>query len=116
MLRRRSPLLPAGWLVCVAVAVLAYIAKPEDELGFSIVVGTLSAAMALWTYRSRGRLSTILSLVLGVLWTLLFGAYAVADFTSNDDVKALVHVGDVVAVVGGILILAGALARLRQTE
>lgn len=110
----QSPLLPAGWVVALAVAVLAYIAKPADELGFAIVVGALSAAMAYWTYRTRSRPSAVVSLVLGALWTLLFGAYAVADVTGDKDVEALVHVADLVAVVGGLMILAGAIDRLRK--
>lgn len=99
-----------------AVAVLAYIAKPEDELGFAIVVGGLAAAMAYWTHRTRGQASAVVSLVLGVLWTLLFGGYAVANFTGDDDVEPLVRIADVLAVVGGLMIVFGAIDRLRQAR
>lgn len=110
----RFRLLPAGWLVAVVVAILTYVAKPEDELGFAIVVGGLAAVMAYWTFRTHSRASTLASLVLGVLWTLLFGGYAVANFTSDQDVELLVRLADIVAVVGGLMIVGGAIDRLRE--
>lgn len=112
----RASLLPAGWLIAVVVAVLAYVAKPDDELGFAIVVGGLAAAMAYWTHRTSGLTSVIVSLVLGLLWTLLFGGYAVANVASADDVQLLVRVADLLAVAGGIMILWGAVDRLRRTR
>lgn len=95
---------------------MAYVAKPEDELGFAIVVGGLATLMAFWTWRTRSRAATVVSLVLGVLWTLLFGGYAIANATTNEDVEALVRVGDLVAVVAGLMILGGAVDRLRGSR
>ena len=112
----RSALLPTGWVIAVVVAVLAYAAKPEDELGFAIVVGGLAAAMAYWTYRSRGRVAAVVSVLLGVLWTLLFGGYAVANFLSDDEVDLLVRIADALAVIGGLMIVLGAIDRLRQAR
>lgn len=110
----RFRVLPAGWLIALLVAVLAYVAKPEDELGFAVVVGGLAAGMALWTLRSDGRAPLVTSLVLGLLWTLLFGGYAVADLTGDEDVEPLTYLADPLAVVGGLLILGGAVDRLRR--
>lgn len=106
-------LLPAGWIVAVLVAISAYVAKPEDELGFAIVVGGFAALMAYLTFQSATRAVTIVSLVLGVLWTLLFSGFTVANFSRDDDVQLLVRIADVVAIVGGAMIIAGALGRLR---
>lgn len=109
----RFPVLPAGWAVAVVVVVLAYVAKPDDELGFAIVVGSVSAAMAFWTFQSSSRAAAFVSLALGALWTLLFGGYAIANFASDDEVELLVRLADVLAVVGGLMILSGAFTRIR---
>ena len=112
----RFPVLPAGWVVAVVVVVLAYLAKPDDELGFAIVVGSISAVMAYWTFRTGSRAAAIVSLVLGALWTLLFGGYAIANLASDDEVELLIQLADVLAVIGGLMILWGAFTRLRAAR
>ena len=108
----RLPLLPTGWAGVAVVAVLAYAAKPDDELGFAVVVGTLALVMAIWTSRSRGRAAGAVSLVLGVLCALLFGGYSVADATAND-ASALVVIGDAIGLLAGVALIAGGIASLR---
>jgi len=110
------PLVTAGWGVALLVVVLAYVAKPEDELGFALVVGSIAVALGVWTYLRRSRIAALVSLVLGLLWTLLFGGYAVAGIASDEAALTLVLVDDIVAVVGGVMIVAGAFAVLRGRE
>ena len=109
-----TPLLPAGWAVAVVVAVIAYVAKPEDELGFALVVGGIATVMAAWTFMRSGKAPAVVSLVLGTLWTLLFGGYAVANLTGDDRPTTLVFIGDALAVIGGLMIVVGAVMRLRR--
>lgn len=106
-------LLPVGWGVALLVAVLVYLSKPDDELRFSLLVGAVALSMGAWTYGRGSRASAAVSLVLALLWTLLFAGYAIAGL-SDDASTTLVFITDLIAVCTGLLIGTGAVAVLRN--
>ena len=55
----------------------------------------------------------ITSLVLGLLWLLQFAAYTVAD-VMDDDASIGIFITDVIAVMGGMLLVGGAIQALIQ--
>jgi hypothetical protein len=107
-------LLLAGWATGVVVSVLVYVARPTEELRSALVSGALTAGMAAWVFLRGSRAAALTSLVLGVLWTVMFSAYVVAAFTAEVPHATLVVVTDVIAVGGGVLIVSGAVGTLRQ--
>jgi hypothetical protein len=109
-----SRLLQAGWATGFVVSVLVYVARPNEELRSALVLGAITAAMAAWVSLRRSRASAITSLVLGVLWTVMFSAYVVAAVTAEVPHATLIVVTDVIAVGGGVLIVWGAMSTLRQ--
>ncbi len=111
----QNPQRPAqiGWGVAVVVAVLVYAARPQEELRSALFLGIVALAMLAWISLRPGRASGIVSLVLGTLWTLMFAAYVFAGLTA-DDARALIVVTDVVAVVGGVLIVWGSVMTIRR--
>jgi hypothetical protein len=109
-----SRLLQAGWATGLVVSVLVYVARPNEELRSALVLGAITAAMAAWVSLRGSRASAITSLVLGVLWTVMFSAYVVAAFTAEVPHAMLIVVTDVIAVGGGVLIVWGAMGTLRQ--
>jgi hypothetical protein len=109
-----SRLLQAGWATGFVVSVLVYVARPNEELRSALVLGAITATMAAWVSLRGSRASAITSLVLGVLWTVMFSAYVVAAFTAEVPHAILIVVTDVIAVGAGILIVWGAMGTLRQ--
>jgi hypothetical protein len=109
-----SRLLQAGWATGFVVSVLVYVARPNEELRSAVVLGAITAAMAAWVSLRASRASAITSLVLGVLWTVMFSAYVVAAFTAEVPHATLIVVTDVIAVGAGVLILWGAIGTLRR--
>jgi hypothetical protein len=75
-----------------------------------------SAAMAAWVSLRGSRTAAVASLVLGVLWTVMFSAYVVAAFTAEVPHATLIVITDVIAVGGGVMIVWGALSTLRRSR
>jgi hypothetical protein len=109
-----SRLMQAGWVTGFVVSILVYVARPNEELRSAVVFGAITAAMAVWVSLRASRASAVTSLVLGVLWTVMFSAYVVAAFTAQVPHATLIVVTDGIAVGGGGLILWGAASALRQ--
>jgi hypothetical protein len=100
-------LLVMGWLSVIVVAIAMAIVRGQGEYGPAAVFGAVGVGMALWVWRRRSRASAVVSLVLGVLWTVQFAAYAAASVVA-DEFEPDVFAIDAFAVVGGIVLLTGA--------
>lgn len=109
-----SRLLQAGWVTGFVVSILVYVARPDEELRSAVVFGAITAAMAAWVSLRGSRASAFTSLVLGVLWTVMFSAYVVAALTADVPHATLIVITDVIAVGGGVMIVWGALSTLRR--
>jgi hypothetical protein len=96
-----------GWVGALIVAAGMALVRGESEYAPAAVFAAIAVAMAVWVWRRRSRASAITSLVLGVLWTLQFGAYAAAGLV-DEGFEADVFAVDVLAVVGGVLLVIGA--------
>ena len=96
-----------GWIGALVVAVAMAVVRGSGEYGPAAVFAAVAVGMALWVWRRQSRASAVTSLVLGVLWTLQFAAYAAAGLV-EDEFEADVFAIDAFAVVVGLLIFAGA--------
>lgn len=97
-------------LVLAGLAVLAIIpVRGGEDAGFALVVGPLLllSAAALWRL---GRPAHLWAAVLGLLMTLMFGAYAVVGLTDSGEPGVIVL--DVAVTVGAVLTLYGAVTYL----
>ncbi len=95
-----------GWFGAVIVAAGMALVRGRAEYAPAAVFAAIAVAMAVWVWRRRSRASAITSLVLGVLWTVQFGAYAAAGLV-DEGFEADVFAVDVLAVVAGVLLLIG---------
>ncbi|CAN5178062.1 hypothetical protein BH20ACT5_BH20ACT5_10860 [soil metagenome] len=108
--RPRSTRTAVVGLVLAGLAVLAIIpVRGGEDAGFALVVGPLLllSAAALWRF---GRPAHIWAAVLGLLMTLMFGAYAVVGLTDGGEPGVIVL--DVAVTVGAVLTLYGAVTYL----
>ena len=110
---RAKSLVLAGWGVVVLVAILMLILLGREEAGPALVFALIAIAVGAWVWRRDSRAAMITTLVLGVLWLVQFVAYTVADMM-DDDADAAIFVTDVVAVIGGVLLVVGAIQALVQ--
>ena len=110
---RAKSLVLAGWGVVVLVAILMLILRGREEAGPALVFALIAIAVGAWVWRRDSRAAMITTLVLGVLWLVQFVAYTVADMM-DDDADAAIFVTDVVAVIGGVLLVVGAIQALVQ--
>lgn len=113
MLGRPQLLVLAGWGVVVLVAILMLLLRGREEAGPAVVFALIAFAVGAWVRLRESRAAMIASLVLGVLWLLQFAAYTVAD-AMDDDTSIGIFVTDVVAVVGGTLLVVGAIQALLE--
>lgn len=97
----------AGWGLTVLVALLIVVVEGLRQVGFALVLGLLAAGMGAWVWRRATRAAMITSLVLGLLLLLSFGAYTVVGAT-GDEFDSQVFVTDMVGMIGGLAIVAGA--------
>jgi hypothetical protein len=102
-----------GWGVVVLVAILMLVLRGSAEAGPAIVFAVVALAVGAWLWFRNTRASWVTSLVLGVLWLLQFAAYAIADLV-DDEFDVALFLVDLVAVAGGIAIVAGAIHALRE--
>ena len=103
----------AGWGVVVFVAILMLLLRGSAEAGPAVVFAVVALGVSAWLWRRVGRAALIVSLVLGILWLLQFVAYAIADLV-DDDFDVALFVVDLLAVAGGLAIVAGSGRALRE--
>ena len=113
MLGRPKVLVLAGWAVVVLVAILMLVLRGRDEAAPAVVFALVAVVVGAWVLRRESRAAMITSLVLGLLWLLQFVAYTVAD-AMDDDASVGIFVTDVVAVIGGVILVVGAIQALVQ--
>lgn len=87
--------------------------RGREEAGPAVVFAAIAVVVGGWVWRRESRAAMIASLVLGLLWLVQFAAYTVADVRS-DEAETAIFVTDVIAVVGGVLLVAGAVQALRR--
>ena len=95
------------------VAILMLVLRGREEAGPAVVFAVVAIAVGAWVWQRDSRAAMITTLVLGLLWLLQFAAYTVAD-AMDDDASAGIFATDVIAVVGGILLVVGAIQALVQ--
>jgi hypothetical protein len=110
---RAQRLVLAGWAIVVLVAILMLVFRGREEAGPAVVFAVLAIAAGAWVWRRGTRAAIITSLVLGLLWLVQFAAYTVAD-AMDDDADAAIFITDVIAVIGGVLIVVGAMQALSE--
>jgi thiol:disulfide interchange protein len=103
----------AGWAIVVLVAILMLVLRGREEAGPAVVFSVVALAVAAWLWRRGTRAAIITSLALGLLWLVQFAAYTVAD-AMDDDADAGIFITDVIAVIGGVLIVVGAMQALSE--
>ena len=111
MFGRPKALVLAGWGLVVLVAILMLVLRGREEAGPAVVFALIAIAVGVWVWRRDSRAGMIATLVLGLLWLVQFVAYTVAD-ALDDDADAAIFVADVVAVIGGLLLVGGAIQAL----
>jgi hypothetical protein len=113
LLARPKLLVLAGWAVVILVAILMLVFRGREEAGPAVVFAVIAVAVGAWVWRRESRAAMIASLVLGLLWVVQFAAYTVADLM-DDDAGTEIFVTDVIAVIGGLLLVGGAIQALVQ--
>ena len=97
----------------ILVAILMLVFRGREEAGPAVVFAVIAVAVGAWVWRRESRAAMIASLVLGLLWVVQFAAYTVADLM-DDDAGTEIFVTDVIAVIGGLLLVGGAIQALVQ--
>lgn len=96
-----------GWGLAILVATLVVVVNGLREVGFSLILAVLAAAMGAWVWRRATRAALVTSLALGLLLLLMFGAYTVADATADEFESQRIFT-DMIGAIGGAAIVAGA--------
>ena len=100
-----------GWGAVLLMAALGAVVRPDDRVAMAVFAG-VAVLMGLWVARSAGRGALLTSLVLGVLHTLEQVAYTLAG-AAEDEVDLGLLAVDLVGLVGGVLVVVGAVRALR---
>lgn len=100
-------LIVIGWLSVIATAIAMAVVRGEGEYAPAAVFGAVGVAMTVWVWRRRSKASAITSLILGLLWTVQFTAYAAAGLL-KEEFEADVFAIDAFSMVGGIVLVVGA--------
>jgi len=101
-----------GALLLLIAAILVPVADSENAMT-GVVLGVIAVGLGVWIWRTGSRAAWITSMVFGVLLVLAFGLFVLGD-ASSDSVDALVVAADVLAVVAGACLIAGAVMSFRD--
>lgn len=96
-----------GWGLAILVAALVVVVNGLSQIGFSLILAVLAAAMGAWVGRRPTRAALITSLALGLLLLLMFGSYTAADATA-EEFESQLFFTDMIGAIGGAAIAAGA--------
>lgn len=100
-----------GWATVLLMAAMGAVIRPDDRAAMA-VFALVAVLMGVWVARSRGRGAVVTSLVLGILHTVEQIAYTVAGVAEEPVDRGVVLV-DLVGLVGGALVVVGAVWALR---
>lgn len=102
----------AGWGLTFLFAVL-FLTNGQDELLAAVLYWLVAVIMATWVWRRRSRPALVVSLVLGLLHAIEQVAYIASDVNGNN-AGAVTLVADIIGLIGGVLLVAGATAALSR--
>jgi hypothetical protein len=110
-LERPALIVVAGWSLVVVFGVLVWLGA--GELGSGALFAGVGLAMGIWVTLRPGVSAMVVSLVLGLLHTAEQIAYLAFDISESDMSVGRV-LGDAEGLLGGLLIVGGAVAALLQ--
>lgn len=98
-----------GWVTFLLMTVAVVLVRGADHVANMAVFAAIGVAMLIWVALRRGRAALIASLVLGLLHVAEQIAYLLAGGTDSLEVGV-----DVLGLVSGLLLVAGASWELRR--
>lgn len=98
-----------GWVTFLLMTVAVVLVRGADHVANMAVFAAIGVAMLIWVALRRGRAALIASLVLGLLHVAEQIAYLLAGGTDSLEVGV-----DVLGLVSGLLLVAGAGWELRR--
>ncbi|CAN5749772.1 hypothetical protein BH18ACT7_BH18ACT7_03990 [soil metagenome] len=98
-----------GWVTFLLMTVAVVLVRGADHVANMAVFAAIGVAMLIWVALRRGRAALIASLVLGLLHAAEQIAYLLAGGTDSLEVGV-----DVLGLVSGLLLVAGASWELRR--